>query len=100
MGMTLHQIKKTRNNRTGGWTLVELAVVTVIVMIVVGIAIAALGGSKTDSADTGRAGTARTVNEAIARAYLKGDTNEVIYGENADDINAAIAYLTAQGYLK
>lgn len=93
------KLQSLRKNQSG-WTLVEMAVVIGIVIILVGIVMAALGRSKTDSVDTARAGTAKTVNEAIARAYLKGDTNQAIYGENADDIAAAIAYLTTQGYLR
>jgi type II secretory pathway pseudopilin PulG len=92
--------KRRPNHAQQGWSLMEMLVVVGVMIIVIGIAIAALSGSKTDAVVSQRTGSAKTVNEAIARAYLKGDTNAVIYGEGADDIVAAVNYLTSQGYIR
>lgn len=91
---------KPSRTRKAGWTLIEIMVVIGVMSIIIAIAIAALSTSKPDSLNTARSGTAKTINEAIVRAYLKGDTNSLIYGESADDVASAVNYLTAQGYLR
>jgi prepilin-type N-terminal cleavage/methylation domain-containing protein len=83
-----------------GFTLVEVAVVIAIVAAIVAIAIPFLGSSKQDSGHKAADATAKTINEAIIRAKLKGDTNPAIVGPNANDITNAVNYLLQQGYIQ
>jgi type II secretory pathway pseudopilin PulG len=94
--MKINKIRK----HNAGFTLIELTVVGIILVILVVLVIAAINSSKRDSTNTGADASARTINEAITRAVLKGDTNPVIYGEDANDIVAAATYLREQGLIQ
>lgn len=87
-------------NRRSGWTLIELLVVIAIIGIITVIAVAAIGRSKSDTSQEGAEANAKVINEAITRAILKGDTNSLIVGDNANDVEAATAYLIDEGYIK
>jgi prepilin-type N-terminal cleavage/methylation domain-containing protein len=84
----------------GGWTLIELTVVVVILAIVFGVAFVALRTSKADSNLAAAEANAKTLNDAITRATLRGDTNSIIVGDDANDVEAAAAYLIEQGYIR
>lgn len=90
--------KKMKKN--GGWTLIELLVVITIIGIIVSITIAALGTSKSDTTQEGAEANAKVINEAITRAVLKDDTNALIVGDDANDVEAATAWLIDQGYIR
>lgn len=95
MNTSLSRLKKQR-----GWTLVELLIVIVIIGIVFSLAVVALRSSKSDSETGAAEANAKTLNDAITRATLKGDTNPTIVGDTANDVEAAAAYLIEKGYIR
>jgi len=91
----------TRGNpKNGGWTLIELTVVVLILSIIFGVAIMALRTSKSDTSTAAAEANAKTINDAITRATLQGDTNPAIVGDDANDVEAAAAYLIEKGYIR
>jgi hypothetical protein len=43
---------------------------------------------------------AKIINEGITRAVLRNDTNALIVGEDANDVEAATAWLIDNGYIR
>jgi prepilin-type N-terminal cleavage/methylation domain-containing protein len=91
---------KIKCNKKSGWTLIELVVVIAIVGILFALAVAALGRSKAETTLEGAEANAKVINEAITRAVLRGDTNPIIVGDSANDVEAAAAYLIDEGYIR
>ncbi len=83
-----------------GWTLIELIIVIAIIGILFSLAIAALSRSKSTTSTESAEANAKVINEAITRAILRGDTNPIIVGETANDVEAATAYLIDEGYIQ
>jgi len=83
-----------------GFTLLEMIVVIAIISIVIGLALPAINKSKADADNRNAEGNAKTLNEAILRAKIRGDTNPAITGSNANNVSNAAAYLLQQGYIQ
>jgi|LakMenEpi03Aug12_release.lakeMendotaPanAssembly.Ray.scaffolds.fasta_scaffold398237_2 prepilin-type N-terminal cleavage/methylation domain-containing protein len=98
--ITAGRLSKLKRQTQAGWTLVELTVVVVIISIVFGLAFTALFTSKADSTGAAAEANAKTLNDAITRATLQGDTNPIIVGDNANDVEAAASYLIEKGYIR
>lgn len=86
--------------KNGGWTLIELLIVIAIVGILVSLVVAAIGSSKSDTTLEAAEANAKIINEGITRAVLKNDTNALIVGEDANDVEAATAWLIDNGYIR
>lgn len=99
-GLKRYARKHPNSMPQAGWTLIELLVVIVILMIVFGLAFTALFTSKADSSNASAEANAKTINDAITRATLQGDTNPTIVGDDANDVEAAAAYLIEKGYIR
>lgn len=90
---------KRRKGLAKGFTIIELSIAMIILLIIIGIGYAALADSKEESTQTSGEATAKTINDAILRAKLAGDEDPRIVGETADDIEAAVEYLKSRGYI-
>lgn len=89
-----------KKKKVNGWTLIELLVVIAIIGILTGLVVAAIGRSKSDTSRESSEANAKVINEAITRAILQGDTNALIVGDSANDVEAATAYLIDEGYIR
>ena len=91
---------KLNKRKDKGWTLIELAIVIVVIGILLALVIPFIGRSKIDAENNQAKAYAKVLNEAITRAKMKGDINPVLVGSNATNPAAAAVYLYNNGYLQ